>query len=346
MNDPADDAVVQRVAEGPGRLLRETREAKNIGCREVAAYLRLAPWIIEALERDDYTRMPGGAFTRGYLRGYARYLGLPEAEVLESYDRLGIPEPEHLIAQPRVRTQLHSTDRRIRTVTYSVVALVLILSLLWWKDEIALRLWQPQVTAPAQVQLPAMAPLAADDSAGLPTDLPGQPYVVLSPDEQAAGDSEGAATPAPTQAAETPDPAAGSEVAVTAAVDAATDGELASPLPAPQTAVQATPLADSATPAPRAAAPDQSADAPRDTLVLRFAEDSWVEIRDGDGKRVLHGLMQANETRTVRGKPPFRLVLGNATGVSVEFNGQPFDTSPFRTGRVARFTLGTPDHSE
>lgn len=342
MNDPADDAVVQPVAEGPGRLLRETREAKNISCREVAAYLRLSPWIIEALERDDYTRMPGGAFTRGYLRGYARYLGLSEAEVLASYDRLGIPEPEHFSAKPRVRTQLHSTDRRIRTVTYSVVALVLILSLLWWKDEIALRLWQPQVAAPAQAPLPTMASQAADDSAGSPTGLPGQPYVVLLPGEQAAGGSEGTATPAPTQAAETPVPPAGSEVGVTAA-----DGEPATPPSAPQTTTMqtATP-ADLATPAPRLEASERSADAPRDTLVLRFAEDSWVEIRDGDGKRVLYDLVRANDTRTVHGKAPFQLVLGNSAGVSVEFNGQPFDTSPFRTGRVARFAIGTPDHSE
>jgi cytoskeleton protein RodZ len=76
------------------------------------------------------------------------------------------------------------------------------------------------------------------------------------------------------------------------------------------------------------------------TLVMSFDEDSWVEIRDADGKSLFMDLAKAGETRTMSGKSPFNVLLGNAPGVKLEYNGEPFDNSRYNRKGVARFKVG------
>lgn len=75
--------------------------------------------------------------------------------------------------------------------------------------------------------------------------------------------------------------------------------------------------------------------------VLRFdfAEDSWVEIRDASGRVIHRQLNPAGSSAEVRGRPPFRLLVGNAAQVRMTYNGRPIDLKPFVDVAVARFTL-------
>jgi cytoskeleton protein RodZ len=72
---------------------------------------------------------------------------------------------------------------------------------------------------------------------------------------------------------------------------------------------------------------------------LRFERDSWVEIKDRDGNRILNQLNKAGTERSVQGIPPLRLVIGAASGVKVEWNEQPVDLAPYTKVDVARFTV-------
>ena len=72
-------------AEGPGDALREAREALDVSTREVADALNLPMSVIEALEANDYERLPQPVFTRGYLRSYARLLELDPAAIVARY---------------------------------------------------------------------------------------------------------------------------------------------------------------------------------------------------------------------------------------------------------------------
>lgn len=344
-SDAPDGTVVQAVTESPGSLLREAREAKKLSCHEVAAYLRLTSSVIEMLERDDYSKFSGATFVRGYLRGYARYIGLPTERVLEAYERLSIPEPAHPVVKTQVRKQLRSNDRWVRAVTYIVVVLVITLPLLWWKHEIALRLWHPEDPVAGHVQSPMAESQPPNDGAEAQTTLPEQiTYNPTQPSAQpdtasttagASGSATGAGDSAqPNQESGTGVAVPGDASVRSAAVEARETGAAVAASAAQMTSS-------------KPVNPPQEQEPPatdeQDALVLRFAEDSWVEIKGGDGKRLLNGLIQAGDTRTVNGKPPFSLVLGNAPGVSVEFNGQPFDLSPFRRGKVARFAIGSPE---
>jgi cytoskeleton protein RodZ len=72
---------------------------------------------------------------------------------------------------------------------------------------------------------------------------------------------------------------------------------------------------------------------------MEFADDSWVEINDGDGKLLMAQLNHAGSRRVVSGHPPFSLVIGNAAAVHVVYNERPVDLVPYVKVEVARFTL-------
>jgi cytoskeleton protein RodZ len=74
-------------------------------------------------------------------------------------------------------------------------------------------------------------------------------------------------------------------------------------------------------------------------LVLRFTEDAWVNVSDAD-RRLLYGLQRRGSRLELAGKPPFRLMLGNARAVSLVVNGKPFRVPPDAVAdNVARFDI-------
>ena len=72
---------------------------------------------------------------------------------------------------------------------------------------------------------------------------------------------------------------------------------------------------------------------------LAFDRQSWVEIRDRDGRRIFSKLNPAGSTQTVSGMPPFTLVVGNAAGVRITYHDKPVDLAPHIDVDVARLTL-------
>ena len=73
-------------------------------------------------------------------------------------------------------------------------------------------------------------------------------------------------------------------------------------------------------------------------LGLYCKVDSWVEVT-AEGKKYLAGIMRAGTSEIIRARPPFDILIGNAPSIDIKYNGEPFDTTPFRRGKVARFTL-------
>jgi cytoskeleton protein RodZ len=72
---------------------------------------------------------------------------------------------------------------------------------------------------------------------------------------------------------------------------------------------------------------------------LEFDQESWVEITDKNGKTVFSQISPAGSIQTVRGHPPFSLVVGNAVGVRLTYNDKPVDLQPYTKVDVARMTL-------
>ena len=74
-------------------------------------------------------------------------------------------------------------------------------------------------------------------------------------------------------------------------------------------------------------------------LKFKFAEPSWVEIRDRNGKTLLSQLNGAGTEREVVGEPPLSLVVGNASNVTLWYKGRIVEMSKRSKDDVARLTV-------
>ena len=76
---------------GPGAMLARARAEHQLGIPEIAERLKYGARQIEALEADDYGRLPGTTFVRGMIRGYAKLVGVDPASALKALERRHIP---------------------------------------------------------------------------------------------------------------------------------------------------------------------------------------------------------------------------------------------------------------
>ena len=72
---------------GIGEKLRLERETRGIALRDISEHTRISMRYLEAIETDDYRRLPGGIFNRSFIRAYAKFIGYDEQEAIEEYSR-------------------------------------------------------------------------------------------------------------------------------------------------------------------------------------------------------------------------------------------------------------------
>jgi cytoskeletal protein RodZ len=99
------------MAESIGEKLRLAREARGIALRDISDQTRISMRYLEAIEVDDYRRLPGGIFNRSFIRAYAKFVGYDEDQAIDEYGRtlreLGGPDEE---AEPKTFKSLVYTD--------------------------------------------------------------------------------------------------------------------------------------------------------------------------------------------------------------------------------------------
>ena len=76
------------------------------------------------------------------------------------------------------------------------------------------------------------------------------------------------------------------------------------------------------------------------TIDIYFADECWVQITDSSGDRLVARVAQAGDHLTVSGQPPFDVMLGNARGATIEYDGTEFPFTPKKSKRTLRLTLG------
>ena len=72
---------------------------------------------------------------------------------------------------------------------------------------------------------------------------------------------------------------------------------------------------------------------------MKFTESSWVRVLDRDGKEIFNKNKPAGSEETIAGAPPFKLDVGNASGVQLSYNGKQVDLAPSTKANVAHLTL-------
>jgi cytoskeleton protein RodZ len=139
MGVDASNVVGLPVGRGPGERLRAARTAAGLTLQAVADDLHLAVDLLEALERDDYPRLPGRVFVRGYLRNYARLVELPPDAILAAFDatasdeQAAAPGLRTVVSARQIRSQVRSSHSAVRAVTWIIVLALGALLLTWWQ---------------------------------------------------------------------------------------------------------------------------------------------------------------------------------------------------------------------
>ena len=72
--------------EMAGNMLQRERERQGLGIEDVALQLNLRPIVVTGIEEDRFDQVPIAAYRRGYVRAYARLLGMDESRVVGAYD--------------------------------------------------------------------------------------------------------------------------------------------------------------------------------------------------------------------------------------------------------------------
>lgn len=114
-----------------GEKLRQAREERGISISEVAEQTRISSLYLKSIEDDNYKPLPGGIFNKGFVKAYAKYVGVDEQEALQDYARL-IAKHEEVseVEQPRYRPEVLTDEARtassmVPTIVFAGIILAL-----------------------------------------------------------------------------------------------------------------------------------------------------------------------------------------------------------------------------
>ncbi|MCK5893528.1 MAG: helix-turn-helix domain-containing protein [Endozoicomonadaceae bacterium] len=123
--------------ENLGERLVRAREAKGMGVREVAERLKISATYVRELEAGRYESLPGITFARGYLKSYAKLLGLDESKVIELFNAEKAPhdETDSNLSSPDVVSLRRKKQRMTMSAGFAFVLLFIIGGGIYlWRD--------------------------------------------------------------------------------------------------------------------------------------------------------------------------------------------------------------------
>ncbi|MDF3920082.1 MULTISPECIES: RodZ domain-containing protein [Salinicola] len=329
--------------EMAGNMLQRERERQGLSIEDVALQLNLRPIVVTGIEEDQFDQVPIAAYRRGYVRAYARLLGMDASRVVGAYDAThGRGDMERKLSPVHTSRPPSRVGAWIfRLFTLLVIVGLIALTLLWWQSREGNEIFGGGSDD---------SPIAVDRLNGndANADAAGSDSTVMTPN------TDTQLPPTPTRQ-DTPsfdaDGSMSSDASLASGDTEPTDSgvsasaETTPPDADARQAEQVGSVADDVTSAPSedAAATDTATPVATndDTLSLTFNQESWTEIYDANDDRIFSGLQSAGSQASAEGEPPFRLTIGNASGVTLEYRGESVDLSQYTGGNnVARFTLG------
>jgi cytoskeleton protein RodZ len=281
------------------------RQAQGVQIADLAASMKVLPRKLELLEADRYDELLDATFTRTLALAVCRSLKIDSAPVLAM-----LPKP--LAMQLEKHQSTLNAPFQERTTKSS-------------------RLLDSKVRGPGlllQVWLPVLLILGAAAVYWMPADfLAWRAWQPVLPTETTVIEPTPEVAAINQAVVDVPAAAAASEPSQAASQAAPTES---APVPAPMNS-QATALAVTSA--------DPAAAVPEPLLDLQVRGDSWIEVRDGSGNRLLGRRVEAPESIALNGSLPLRLTIGNASHTTVRFRGELIDLLPMTRNNVARLEL-------
>ena len=328
-----------------GETLRRERLRRNLDLDQISHELKISAKFLDAIENEQFDRLPARIFAKSFVRQYAHLLELDEDELGDEVQRQLQPPPANPhdvertsspsapdIQLPRVQQweggMTPGSDQRA-SWSSSLPALALFVVILlvcsgiysWWQRN--------RRTVSAHENSQAAAPVAQVESAPLPPPA-GNP---LSPGQPGASPA-----PAPGVVPEQPPPGTVHASEARPEVPAATSR-------APSTAGTTQPAVEPAAPSaadntPPAIIRATTSANPTVRVEITAGEAVWV-LAQNNGKYLFSGTLEPSQTRTIEADGTVTLRLGNAGGVNILLNGKPIGAvGPRGQVRTVQFTSG------
>jgi cytoskeleton protein RodZ len=267
-----------------GDRLRREREMRGITLDEITESTKISRRHLEALETEHFDQLPGGVFNKGFVRAYARFLGIDEDRAVAEYSAASNeqPEPENkfpLEIHEQPNRELNPRRSKLPLV-FAVAALVgVLVGYGFWiksKPHNSVPVENTRQSAPVNVTPEPQA------------NTPASPPVTASGPELTKDSAQATATKqAPAQSAASSRPAEPKREAV----------------------------------APESADAPASGKGSAFFVQVKAKEDSWVSIV-ADGKSVMQRVLPADKNKKVKAGKSLILRTGNAGGIEVSFNGR------------------------
>ena len=276
-----------------GAKLKQEREKRGVTLEDISRSTKIGTRLLRALEEEHFDQLPGGIFNKGFIRAYARVIGIDEEDAINEYlaatgsgpSDKNTQDHEAQVAEMRLPEPPVQPSAGLPWGTFAIALLIVALGFALWgfRSEEAQKT-QSQPAAPTQT-----TPETASSTAVAPP----------PPSQQALGTTE--PTSAPPPAAPEPHPATSPTI----------HGSQ-SPVPVSTPASSSVPASDKAA----TVTPAGSL-----RVLIKAREDSWISITV-DGEVTTQDTLNAGAKKSVSAEKDIVIKAGNAGGLDFEFNGK------------------------
>ena len=277
-----------------GDKLKREREMRRISLDEISESTKIPRRYLESLERENFEAMPGGVFNKGFVKAYARFLGLDEEQAVADYVAVA---KEETPPEDQFPLEIHEKpDRELNPKKSHIPLIVAVVALVGVMGGYAIWRAKNKQAETSDTTVVAAAP------------------------SESGTRGTAAASEKPADTAETKTTAARSAIVQPRSQPAAYQPiTVARGREIVRTEIPATATVLST---PDAARTKPVANKKDFFVVIKAKEDAWISVI-ADGRRVSHGTLRANKQRFVRAGNQIIVTTGNAGGIDVSFNGRP-----------------------
>ncbi len=347
-NDGAEDSI------SAGDVLLQERLRRGLTEKQVADKLHITMHYVKALETNQYEKLPGAVFAKGYIKSYALLLGLEADDLLSRYDEFNTQRQAGIAEASRLKAR----RKKNRNKPFVIMSLLVFIA-----GFIGLWLANSYFGEGSTTESPANVGTDADDADSLRPALgreveaaatEAQLSLHSEPDETIESvDEPIASTAASIESVQTPIDGIAAEVPATSQSGTEFNNSRESETSAlDETAIL---LSNSQNEFANTAeteyeSPVASAEmsqvievgvAGSDVLRISFSGESWVEVNDSDAQQIYRDIRVAGDVLEITGSAPFSILLGDAPFTRMSLNGNEIDLSGnIRIDNSARLTVG------
>jgi cytoskeleton protein RodZ len=319
-----DESIVESGIQLPGESLLVARESQGYSQQAIADELHLPVRYIQWIEESAYEKLPSLVFARGYIRAFAKIVGIDGTALIEMFDQAqGVSSRKDPIRSvSKMQQQVKLGDPVMRWSGWLFLLMIVAAVGWWWKTQYSL--------APVDGLAPVVS-VVTETTGDNALKLPTLDDTVVS--EEVISEEVVAVAEVGVEQVAVEEPVNLSAADISKLQDELGSGDVTSPEVSAVTStvesIEKTSLESVVT---------QSLVI--DKLKMTFTADCWLTVKDADGKTIFNNLRKKGQSLKLSGKEPLRVLIGRVSAIDqVIYNETVIDLKPFSSKNVAKFSL-------